>query len=103
MSEVGSNPVIADVRRMTALAPKADFDLRSCDVADVPQAAVSSCSKKICTDCSIYSTTSSATTQVTGNFEVEKSCSFQVDDKFVFYRLPIGRSVGFAPFKILAT
>jgi hypothetical protein len=25
-----------DVRRMTALAPKADFDLRSCDVADVP-------------------------------------------------------------------
>ena len=30
-----------DVRRMTALAPKADFDLRSCDVADVPQPDVS--------------------------------------------------------------
>ena len=30
---------------MTALAPKADFDLRSCDVADVPKAVVSSCSK----------------------------------------------------------
>src|SRR4051794_39211427 len=30
---------------MTALAPKADFDLRSCDVADVPKPAVSSRSK----------------------------------------------------------
>ena len=29
-----------DVLRMTALAPKADFDLRSCDVADVPKPAV---------------------------------------------------------------
>lgn len=30
-----------DVRRMTALAPNADFDLRSCDVADVPCVEVS--------------------------------------------------------------
>jgi hypothetical protein len=36
------------------IAPKADFDLRSCDVADVPIAAVSRCS----TEC--YSITSSA-------------------------------------------
>ena len=45
-----------DVRRMTALAPKADFDLRSCDVADVPLPDLSRCSKLS----KLYSITSSA-------------------------------------------
>jgi hypothetical protein len=34
-----------DVRRTTALAPKAEVDPRSCDVAQVPEAAVSNRSK----------------------------------------------------------
>ena len=99
MSQLGQTRSWGDVHRMTVLPPKAEVDLRSSYVAEVPKAAASRCSEQ-----QSYSINSSATASRVGGTVIPNAravCILMTNSNFVGCNT--GMFAGFSPLRTRPT